>query len=275
MIPDEIEAQFSRLAASPDDEIDVALGALLIAAANYPELDIPSQMAHLDALAAGASVRLGDVREPLASVNALSEYLFDEVGFQGSREDYYDPRNSFLNEVLDRRLGIPITLSLVYIEVGKRLGVPLLGIGMPGHFLVRHRDVDELFVDTFNGGILISADECAERLREGQGGNVRLGPEDLAPVGNREFVARILRNLKAIYLDREDHDRALTIVDWLITLQPDAKHEVRDRGLVHLRLGDYQRALDDLEGYAEGHAVGPDAASVRELVRRLRRDLGG
>ena len=119
--------------AAGGDQIELAQLALLIAATEYPDLDVTEELRTLDSLAAGASRRLGQEQDPLALANSLSEYLFDEVGFCGNREDYYDPRNSFLNEVLSRRLGVPITLSLVYIEVGKRLGIPVVGVGMPGH----------------------------------------------------------------------------------------------------------------------------------------------
>ncbi len=196
------------------DEIDLARMALLIAAAEYPDLDVKEELRALDSLAAGASRRLGQERDPLARANALSEYLFDEVGFRGNREDYYDPRNSFLNEVLSRRLGIPITLSLVYIEVGKRLGVPLVGVGMPGHFLVRitsgHED---LLIDPFHRGILLSEEECAQRLQEVAGAAIPWDRSYLAPVSNRELIERVLLNLRGIYVRRDDQPRALRATD--------------------------------------------------------------
>ncbi len=202
------------------DEIDLAQMALLIAAAEYPDLDVKEELRALDSLAAGASRSLGQERDPLARANALSEYLFDEVGFRGNREDYYDPRNSFLNEVLSRRLGIPITLSLVYIEVGKRLGVPLVGVGMPGHFLVRiSSGQEDLVIDPFHRGILLSEQECAQRLQEIAGAAVPWDRSYLAPVSNRELIERILLNLRAIYVGRQDQPRALRAAEWLLTLQ--------------------------------------------------------
>ena len=153
-------------AESDDASVDLARAALLFALVEYPDLDIDHELSLLDSLAAGAALRLGDNRETIFAINTLSEYLFDEVGLQGNTDEYYDPRNSYLNQVLKRQLGIPITLSLVYLEVGKRLGIPLVGIGMPGHFLLRHRDETELFVDPFNRGILLSEEECAQRLTE-------------------------------------------------------------------------------------------------------------
>ncbi len=201
-------------------DIDLAQMALLIAAAEYPDLDVREELRALDSLAAGASRSLGQERDPLACANALSEYLFDEVGFRGNREDYYDPRNSFLNEVLSRRLGIPITLSLVYIEVGKRLGVPLVGVGMPGHFMVRiSSGQEDLVIDPFHRGILLSEKECAQRLQEIAGAAVPWDRSYLAPISNRELIERVLLNLRGIYVGMHDQPRALRATEWLLALQ--------------------------------------------------------
>ena len=208
------------------DEIDLAQMALLIAAAEYPDLDVKEELRALDSLAAGASRSLGQERDPLACANALSEYLFGEVGFRGNREDYYDPRNSFLNEVLNRRLGIPITLSLMYMEVGKRLGMPLVGVGMPGHFLVRiNSQQEDLMIDPFHRGILLSEQECAQRLQEVAGAAVPWDRSYLAPVSNRELIERILRNLSGVYVARHDQPRARRATEWLATLQSQSPPE--------------------------------------------------
>jgi regulator of sirC expression with transglutaminase-like and TPR domain len=266
--------EFVRLAQSPDHEIDLAKAALLIAATEYPGLDIGYQLDLIDSLAAAASRRFGTDREPLSCINILSEYLFDEVGFRGNQENYHDPRNSFLNEVLSRRLGIPITLSLICIEVGKRLDIPLIGIGMPGHFLIRHRDAEDLFIDPFYGGILLSEEECAQRLWEITRNSLHWNPRFLSPVSNREFIARMLRNLKGVYLEQPDYSRALAIIDRLIVLQPEVAHERRDRGAVHYQLGHYPEALVDLQGYLSSTQSGPDAASVQRLVSHIKDLLG-
>jgi regulator of sirC expression with transglutaminase-like and TPR domain len=266
--------EFVRLAQSPDHEIDLAKAALLIAATEYPGLDIGYQLDLIDSLAAAASRRFGTDRKSLSCINTLSEYLFDEVGFRGNQENYHDPRNSFLNEVLSRRLGIPITLSLICIEVGKRLDIPLIGIGMPGHFLIRHRDAEDLFIDPFYGGILLSEEECAQRLWEITRNSLHWSPRFLSPVSNREFIARMLRNLKGVYLEQPDYSRALAIIDRLIVLQPEVAHERRDRGAVHYQLGHYPEALVDLQGYLASTQSGPDAASVQRLVSHIKDLLG-
>ena len=270
---EDILDEFDQMGGLPEDQIDLAWAALLIAATEYPGLDVVGQYEILDNLASGAAKRLGDNGDPLASVNNLSEYLFDEVGFQGNESDYYDPRNSYLNEVLARRMGIPITLSLVCIEVGKRLGIPLEGVGMPGHFLLRHRDEPEIYIDPFHRGILLSEEECAQLLRDATGSNVQWDLRYLTSVSNRELIARILRNLKGIYLNQRDHRRALGIADLAVSLQPNIIGERRDRGLFHYELGHHRAALDDLRIYLAASPPVTDTSDVRRLVDRINDDL--
>jgi regulator of sirC expression with transglutaminase-like and TPR domain len=266
--------QFVEVAGLPDQEVDLAKAALLIAATEYPKLDIDHELGVLDSLSAGASQRLGEERSPLFCMNTLSVYLFDEVGFRGNSDDYYDPRNSFLNDVLRRRVGIPITLSLIFVEVGKRLGVPLVGVGMPGHFLLKHRDEEHLFIDSFHRGVLLSEEECSQRLLEVTQASMPWDARLLRPVSNRDFISRMLRNLKGIYLHQEDHTRALKMIDRLIALQPQASLERRDRGLVHYQLGQYAQALDDLQIYLDSAASNVDTEAINGLVKRLRDLLG-
>ena len=261
--------QFANLAETPDEDIDVARAAFLIAATEYPDLDIDGQVLLLDSLAAGASRRLGGGQDNLFFLNTLAEYLFDEVGFRGNQEDYYDPDNSYLNQVLSRRLGIPITLALICGEVGKRIGIPLVGIGMPGHFLLRHQDEGDLFLDPFNRGILLSIDECAQRLNDAASGRIAWDPAFLTPVGNRDFVARILRNLKGIYLNAADHHRALGIMDLLVALLPLEGKERRDRGLLHFELDHWEQAKEDLRHYLDAVAPNQDAAAVNWMLGRI------
>jgi regulator of sirC expression with transglutaminase-like and TPR domain len=265
--------EFQRIARQPEEEVDLARAALLISAVANPDLDPARHLAALDSLAAAASRRLGDTREPLACVNTVSQYLFDEVGFRGNQEDYYDPCNSYLDQVLQRRLGIPITLSLVYIEVGRRLGVPLAAIGMPGHLLVRHRDSTDLFIDPFYGGILLSQEECAQRLVEVTGAALPWDPAYLTPIGPREFIARMLRNLKGIFLQRGEYQLALPFLDHLVAVQPEADHERRDRGIVRFHLGRYPEALEDLQIYLDRGATQGQAASVQRLADQIRQML--
>ncbi|PKB80997.1 MAG: hypothetical protein BZY88_07335 [SAR202 cluster bacterium Io17-Chloro-G9] len=261
--------RFSALAETPDEEIDVARMAFLIASTEYPDLDIDHQEALLDSLAAGASRRIGAGQDNLFCLNALAEYLFDEVGFQGNQQDYYDPDNSYLNQVMNRRLGIPITLSLLCIEVGKRIGIPLVGVGMPGHFLLRHRDEGDLFLDPFHRGILLSVDECVHRMNQITGGGVEWDPAFLTPVGNRDFVARILRNLKGVYLNAADHQRAIRIMDLLVALLPAEARERRDRGLLHFEAENLALAKVDLQVYLDSGSPGQDTAAVHWIMGKI------
>lgn len=224
--------EFADLVAGPDGAIPLDRAALLIAKARYPELNVESQLRLLDGLARGSADVMGEDREALYACNALSQFLFDEAGFRGNDEDYYDPRNSYLNDVLDRRTGIPISLSLLYMEVGRRLGIALAGIGMPGHFLVRHQEVEDLYIDPFHGGILLSQEEAAGRLQQVTGGRMQWRPEHLGPVSHRAFLARMLRNLKGIYLQRQEYDHALGVLDLLVALLPGDETERRDRQAV-------------------------------------------
>ena len=267
--------RFQMVTARQDDEIDLATAALLIAAVEYPDLDIDQQLAILDSLAEGAAYRIGQDRDPFHCVNNLSEYLFDEVGFQGNQGEYYDPRNSYLNEVLQRRTGLPITLCLVCLEVGKRLDIPLVGVGLPGHFVLSHRSQTDLIIDPFRRGILLSEEECAQILKNVLGANVDWDSRYLTPASNREFIARILRNLKGIYLNRRDHEEALDVVDITLALRPDDLNERRDRGLIYYRLGHYQMALDDLRHFLTSAPAGTDTSNVEKLVGYIEERQGG
>ena len=276
---------FRGLLKGPEPDIELARAAFLISTLEYPELDMGQELAVIDALATGARRRLGNSGstgsfsdDPLFCLNTLSEYLFDEVGFQGNQENYYDPRNSFLNEVLRRRLGIPISLAVVYIEVGKRLGIPIIGIGMPGHFLVRHRDQEDHFLDPFHKGILLTPEECAERLERLVQTDFIWDPRQLDPVGNREILSRVLRNLKGIYQQSQEYPKLLKVEDLLVALQPARPQERRDRGLVHFVLEHWQDAREDLEFFLDYTVPGEDTlgiSRVLEAISKIQRPGGG
>ncbi len=263
-------SQFVEVTDRPDHEIDVARAAMLLAAAEYPQLNVERELFAFQRLAGAVSSKLLDDDDPLYCVNVISEHLFDDMGFRGDADNYYDPRNSYLNQVVERRAGIPITLAVVYMEVGRRLKVPLLGIGMPGHFLVRHREIENLYIDAFGGGILLSEDECREMLRDRVHGDLQWTPDLLRPVSNREIIARMIRNLKAIYMTDQDFVRALTVSEFALALDPYSAMDRRDRGIVHYQLGHSAEALDDLSYYLDLAPNGPDAEGVHALVAELR-----
>jgi regulator of sirC expression with transglutaminase-like and TPR domain len=263
---------FTMLAARADVDIDVAEAALLIAKEEYPQLDVPAYLAQLDAMAESArTMVLVDTGET-SRVARLNYFLFVRQGFRGNKDDYFDPRNSYLNEVLERRTGIPITLGIVYAEVGRRLGLPLFGVGFPGHFLVKHAGDRELIIDPFTGGI-IDAAECARRYREFFGPRARFDLRLLRPAANREILRRILANLKQIFVERQDWPRALSCLDRMLLLAPDAAPELRERGLLYYRLECFAAALQDLERYLRVAPSEDKDNSVRGLVPALRRQV--
>jgi regulator of sirC expression with transglutaminase-like and TPR domain len=276
--------RFAVLAARDDAEIDPVEGALLIAAEEYPDLDLARCRRALDALADGARSRVGDAAigtrgalGPRETITALNTFLFDECGFRGNADAYYDPRNSFLNDVLERRLGIPITLALVYIEVGRRVGLPLVAIGFPGHLLVGcDAPGGRLLIDTYEQGRILNEGDCIAILARLHGRPVPLARHYLAPIGPRALLARMLTNLKGIYVAREDHARALAAVDRLLLLVPDAVDERRDRGMLHVKREAFSLAASDLEAYlsarpeaADRDAVARTLSTVRQILARL------
>jgi regulator of sirC expression with transglutaminase-like and TPR domain len=249
------------------DDIDLARAALCIAQQEYPELDSDPYIAHLDTWAAAIADRLPEERYPLRVVKAISAYMCQDLGFFGNTEQYYDPRNSYLNDVLERRTGIPISLSLVYLELAKRLDFPMVGIGMPGHFLIRP-DFDEasIFVDVFNGGEILFPEDCQTRLSEIYGQAIELRPEFLAPITSRRFLVRLLMNLKGIYLAKRDIPRTLRTLETILMVWPEAVEERRDRGLLYFQQGRYIEARHDLEFYLESR---PDARDQRQIQMLL------
>lgn len=210
---------------------------------------------------------------------ALNQFLFDELGYRGNVDEYYDPRNSYLNEVMERRTGIPITLAIVYMELGRRIGLPLEGVSFPGHFLVRLRlRSGTLVLDPFGGGAPQSESELYERLKrvipEGSTGGVPVGelPLDqfLEPATHRQILARVLRNLKGIYRDSDDPERLLAVLNRILALNPRASADLRDRGLLYQRMEAYKAALRDLSEYLEREPDAPEFDEIRARVMDLR-----
>lgn len=267
---DETLQRFRDAVAPERVKIDLAEAALLCAQDTYPQLDIRSELDSLEALAAKLRDRLPVDFSVTHRLVALNNYLFRELGFSGNMDEYYDPRNSFLNDVLARKTGIPITLSILYLEVGQRLGLKLKGVSFPGHFLVKVRVTGgELVLDPYAGGRSLSEEELRERLAQftDQDTAKELPLEDfLEPASPRQILARLLRNLKAIYLDAKDFDKALGVMNRLVILLPDVPEERRDRGLVFARLECPRAAQEDFSHYA---TVRPQADDASDIAGRL------
>lgn len=264
---------FEDLVSAPDDDaLDLARAALAVAQAEYPFLEPGPYLAQLDRLAREARERCPADAGLKERVAGLNKHLFQEQGFRGNLEDYYDPQNSYLSRVLDRKLGIPITLSLVYLEVGQRLGLPVVGVGLPGHFLVKVAGAhEEVLIDPFYQGAVLDRKECQRRLDAIYGGKVALSEQFLRAVGKREILARMLYNLKRIHLRAGDGERALVVLDMLLALQPHAFEDIRDRGMLLYRAACYAEALRDLRSYLEYLPSAHDAVSVKRAIQACER----
>ena len=271
--------RFAALISREDAGIELARACLQIAEDAYPGLDVDGYVGEIERFARRLRARLAPHASAEDRVIALNEFLFDDLGFRGNADDYYDPRNSYLNEVLDRRTGIPITLSVLYMEIGRRIELPFEGVSFPGHFLVRLRmRGGTLVLDPFSGGVPQSGDELRERLqrvipRGAAGGNAGGVPvadllldEFLEPASNRQILARLLRNLKGVYRERDKPERLLEVLNRMIIVAPEAAGERRDRGYVYQRLECWRPALQDLADYLERE---PDAADLHEVRARL------
>jgi regulator of sirC expression with transglutaminase-like and TPR domain len=258
-----------------DENIDLVRAALTIARTEYPDLNIPYYVAQIDGFAEQADSLISEPGDVSETVAALNQTLFQQNGLQGNREEYYDPRNSYLNEVLDRRLGIPITLALIYMEVGRRLGFPLFGVGMPGHFLLKHYDIDgrETLIDCFNGGDILSQQDCQRRLDEIYSGQMTLRPEFLFAVSRRQMLTRILNNLKSIHMTARNFRKALPMAELVLVLYPRSPEDVKQRALLRYNLGHTRAAAEDLEEYLKMSPDASDADEVRQTALSIRRML--
>ncbi len=264
--------QFSTLLSR--ENFSLAEACLLIAQDAYPDLDIGAYLARIDALAAKVRSRVPADGFAEQKVVALNRYLFNELGFSGNERDYYDPRNSYLNQVLERRIGIPITLSILYMEIGQRLGLRFQGVSFPGHFLVKLRvSGGHLVIDPFCGGEAQSESELRARLaqvlprREAE--TLPL-PQILAAASSRQILARVLRNLKGIYAQSAQAQIALKVMQRMVMVAPHAAEEVRDRGLAYYQLECFRAALADLEDYLDRRPDAPDAGAIKSKAAALR-----
>ncbi|MBE0626674.1 MAG: tetratricopeptide repeat protein [Burkholderiales bacterium] len=256
------------------EDFCLAEACLLVAQGAYPELDVAHYLARIDALAAAVKGRVAGDAFAEQKIVALNRHLFTELGFRGNALDYYDPRNSYLNQVLERRAGIPITLSILYMEIGRRLGLRLQGVSFPGHFLVKLRVTGgQLVLDPYCGGEAQSESQLRARLAQ----VLPLGEADAQPLSQflqaatpRQILARLLRNLKGIYLQSEEAQNMLEVMQRMVMVAPHAAEELRDRGLAYLRLDCFRAALADLQDYLERRPDAPDADEIRGRAAALR-----
>jgi regulator of sirC expression with transglutaminase-like and TPR domain len=265
-----IRERFAALVSGNDTSLDLALAALLIAAEEYPQLVPEPYLQRLDLLAERVKDRLGEETAAPLVLGEIGKVLFEVEGFRGNSDAYYDPRNSFLNDVLDRKLGIPLTLGIVYLEVAWRLGLRIHGVNFPGHFLLRYEgEAFRLLIDPFNNGQIRFEDQAQELLDRVYGGSVKLQPDYLKTASRRDVLVRLLANLKTIYLNARDDAKALTAIERILLIRPDAAEEVRDRGMVLARTGHTDLAIEALTRYLEIEPAAPDAGRVKLLLEQL------
>lgn len=262
---------FAEMAELDDAAFPLDRVALTLAMEEYPDLDLMEYLKRLDTLAARAEVLVGRDCSPAGIIESINEILFVQEGLRGNSEDYYNPRNYYLNEVLDRKLGIPITLSVVYMEVAKRIGFSIAGVGFPEHFLVKHVAPDhEIIIDPFNMGRILTMKDCQEMLDKTGDSKATMNPSMLQPMENRAIITRILYNLKGIYEQNEQDYEALAVIEKILMLNPGTPSELRDRGLLYMQAGLFSKALSDLQRYL-AHSIAPrDLSSIEKHIQTLR-----
>lgn len=277
--------RFRATVAGPGDAVPMGRAALLIAQAEYPDLDVDAYERRLQDMADTLTQQLARQPQPLTTrrtVQAVNQLLHRELGFRGNAEHYDDPRNFNLADVLRERRGVPVTLAILYAEVCQRAGLAVWPVGLPGHVIARYTpaaaageadEADEALLDVFNGGRLLSHQDCQSLVRDSFGGRVPFKDHHLANLAPRQVLQRLLHNLKAGALQRGDEERAAHAIDLLLALYPWDLDEIRDRGMLRERLGDVGPALTDLEQYVRYRAGARDIQTVAETVRSLRRHV--
>jgi regulator of sirC expression with transglutaminase-like and TPR domain len=262
---------FSEIADIDEEVFPLDRAALAFALGEYPGLDIAEYLRRLDTLAARAEVLVGIDRTAINYIESINEILFVQEGLRGNSEDYYDPRNSYLNQVLDRRLGIPVSLSLIYMEVARRIDFSVQGIGFPGHFLAKHVSNErEIIIDPFNMGKILTTNDCQELLDKIHSGKVATNASLFQPMGKRAIITRMLYNLKGIYMEKEQYYHALSVIDNILLLNPGTPSEIRDRGIVYMQTSLFAKALADLELYLSHAAVPEDSSNILNHIKMLR-----
>lgn len=274
--PEVIQAFTELVRAEIDDErIDLLRAALAFARIEYPQLKPEPYIRRVEELAQRVAAQVQDRGDPAQSIAALNCVLYQEEMFRGNTVDYYSPLNSFMNDVLDRRLGIPISLALIYMEVGQRAGFPLLGVGMPGHFLVKHYDVSgrSTLIDAFERGLIVTEEDCRQRIKNASAGQAALQPEFLHSVTKRQMLTRMLNNLRTIYMARRDLKRAVQVVDLILVIYPRSPEDVKQRAVLRYNLDDLGGAVADFEDYGKMSPDASDAEEIKQTALSLRRQM--
>ncbi|MFT5441445.1 MAG: regulator of sirC expression with transglutaminase-like and TPR domain [Myxococcota bacterium] len=269
LMPQTARDHFVEAIAGEDSNVDLAEACLWISAEANPALDVVIYRDKIRTLAGALSAEVSPTGSVVEKVRQVNRHLFVAHNYHGNRDDYYDPRNSYLDCVLDRRTGIPITLSVLWMTVAEKVGLDVYGVGFPGHFLVGVRDEPTLYVDAFSGEA-ISEQGCRDRLFEMGAGKVVFQPSMLAATSKREILLRVLRNLKQIHIQASDYAEAIACIDRILLLAPEFATELRDRGILYRSLECWSSARQDLETFIAMAPNGPEVESVRHILEELK-----
>ncbi len=273
---EKLDADFKKYVQQPDMKWDLAEGALLIARQEYSKLDTGKYLADIQKMSATAAELMGAQSTKNEKLTRLNQFFFEEMGFRGDTENYYDSRNSYLSDVMDRKLGIPITLSALYLKLAWEAGCPLFGINFPGHFLVAWKesaiDIDQnIYLDVFNEGEILKREELTALLGRSSQSKPKLEPAvHLRNAGVREILHRILANLKVIHAANDKIDRALWTAEWMLLLKPNDWNSLRDKGMFCYSLERFDEAEKALETYLENTGTPADYSHVWQVLYALR-----
>jgi regulator of sirC expression with transglutaminase-like and TPR domain len=269
MIHTDAIREFADYVSRPPELIRLDEAALLLARTAYPSLNTAEQLARLDALAARAECD-ADL-SPTANIANLNQLLFEVERFAGNEEEYDDPRNSYLNEVLTRKLGIPITISLVYQEVARRCRLPIVGVGFPGHFLAKYLTPEgEILLDPYHHGAILSLQDCEEKLKAQFGEDAEFRPFYLATASNKQILSRMLNNLKGSFFRRKEFSHVLRMIEMAVAIDPSSRQEVHDRAMIHFLQRQYTEAMIDFRNYLSvSPADDPQVRDVKTMIHRI------
>lgn len=259
---------FTQIIQKPEEDIQLDLAALYLAGEEYPELDVSFHLAELDAFATQISLRVGYETAPADLARAIAGYLFDEIGFHGNSGEYYDPDNSFLNRVLKTRTGIPITLSLIFLEVGRRLGLRCSGVGLPGHFIVGLDDSEE-YLDPFNAGTILSVGDCRNLVHQMLGGRLEWTDEFLAPYSKQDLLFRMLNNLKSVHMQSQQWAKAVGVIQRMAIISPQLPSLYQEQAWCQAEQHQYRLAIKSLETYLEKVDSPEDAKRAKDQITGL------
>jgi len=237
----------------------------------YPDLDISKYIQKINEIGKNLSLEISNVDNPTYKISMLNEHLFQKYGFSGDTEDYYNPKNNFLNQVLEKKSGIPLTLSIIYSEIAKHIGLELRIVGFPSHVIVKYNE--EILLDPFNKGKLLKLDDLEQILDRSFDGQVDFYPEFLDEISTDKILIRMLRNLKNSYGQSFAYEKAMRCTNMILSLEPNSPEEIRDKGILEDRFSNHDLALEFLEKYLEQFPEAEDADFILELIRNIRNKI--